>query len=119
MMDIPSPPELLEIAAIARTEPGLPRHWTRQEEDALLDLCTSGNVDPEHWRSAGSPFFLGGVAVLLASARGFDRRTYLALGEALYRGISFLEVFQVWMERTPVRAARFLPMARARMRIPC
>lgn len=91
-----------------------PEAYSREYEDALLQLCASGNADATLWSTYGPPFFMGGLAVLLASARGFERERYLRLAEALHPGISTPEVFALWLERTPVRAARFLPMARRR-----
>jgi len=88
----------------------------REREDALLDLAASGDTDPELWRRYGEPFFMAGLAMLLASARGFDRRRYLELAEALHPGTSHPEVFALWLERTPVSPSRFLPLARHRSR---
>jgi hypothetical protein len=92
----------------------LPNAYGRKYEDDLLDLCASGNVDADVWRAHGPGFFMGGLAVLLASARGFERQRYLKLAEALHPGISTPEVFALWLRRSPLRAARFLPMARRR-----
>jgi len=88
----------------------------RQREDELLDLAASGDTDPQLWRRYGEPFFMAGLAMLLASARGFERRRYLELAEALHPGMSHPEVFALWLERTPVSASRFLPLARHRSR---
>ncbi len=90
---------------------------TRADEDRLLDLAASGNTDPALWRAHGSGFFMGGLAVLLASARGFERERYLRLAEALHAGVSTPEVFGLWLKRSPVRPGRFLPMARRRKRL--
>ena len=92
----------------------LPEKFDRDYEDDLLDLCASGNVEPGTWRAHGPNFFMGGLAVLLASARGFERERYLRLAEALHPGISTPEVFAMWLERSLLRAGRFLPMARRR-----
>jgi hypothetical protein len=92
----------------------LPERFGRDDEDRLLDLAASGNVDPVLWRAAGPAFFMGGLAVMLASARGFERERYLRLAEALHPGVSTPEVFAHWLERTPLRPSRFLPMARRR-----
>ena len=92
----------------------LPDSFDREYEDDLLNLCASGNVDPDAWRAHGPGFFVGGLAVLLASARGFERERYLRLAEALHPGISIPEVFALWLKRSPLRAGRFLPMARRR-----
>jgi hypothetical protein len=88
----------------------------RAREEELLDLAASGDTDPAAWRRFGEPFFMAGLAMLLAAARGFDRRRYLELAEALHPGISQPEVFALWLERTPVSASRFLPLARHRRR---
>lgn len=108
------------LAAIPDAAAGgehMPASWGREAEEGLLDLCASGNLDPAVWRQHGPAFFMGGVAVLLASARGFERERYMRLAEALHPGISTPEVFGLWLKRTPVRAARFLPMARRRKRV--
>ncbi len=82
----------------------------REKEEALLDLCASGNFDASAWRRHGEGFFMGGLATLLASARGFDRRRYLALAEELHVGVTQAEVFELWLQKSPLRPARFLPM---------
>ena len=53
---------------------------------------------------------MGGVAVMLASARGYDRSLYLGLAESLHPGITAPEVFSAWLAQSPVRPSRFLPM---------
>lgn len=88
----------------------------RAREEALLDLAASGDAEPAAWRRFGEPFFMGGLAMLLAAARGFDRRRYLELAEALHPGMSRPEVFALWLERSPVSPSRFLPLARHRRR---
>jgi len=104
------------VAVPATIEAGehLPNAFGREYEDDLLDLCASGNVDADAWLAHGAGFFMGGVAVLLASARGFERERYLRLAETLHPGISTPEVFAMWLKRSPLRAGRFLPMARRR-----
>jgi hypothetical protein len=109
------------LAAVPSTAPPalhMPEKLDREYEDHLLDLAASGSADPEAWRAHGPAYFVGGLAVLLASARGFDRERYLRLAEALHPGISTAEAFAGWLERSPVRAARFLPMARRRKGLP-
>jgi hypothetical protein len=96
----------------------MPEKLDRGCELRLRDLCASGQTDPNVWRAHGSGFFMGGVAVLLAGARGFERRKYLRLAEALHPGVSTPEVFDLWLKRSPLRPARFLPMARRQMRRP-
>lgn len=105
---------LIAVPAAAQDGEHLPNAFGRKYEDDLLDLCASGNVDADVWRAHGPGFFMGGLAVLLASARGFERERYLRLAEAIHPGISTPEVFALWLKRSPLRAARFLPMARRR-----
>lgn len=88
--------------------------FSRAREEALLDFCASGNTDPAAWQAQGGGFFMGGLAMLLASARGFERRRYIELAEVLHPGISQPEVFELWLQRSPIRAARFLPLLRHR-----
>jgi len=94
----------------------VPDAFGREYEENLLDLCASGNVDAGAWRARGPGFFMGGLAVMLASARGFERERYLRLAETLHPGVSTPEVFGRWLEKSPLRPARFLPMARRRKR---
>lgn len=84
--------------------------YGRAREEELLDLCASGNQDAATWRQHGEGFFMGGLAAMLASVREFDRRRYLALAEELHPGVTQPEVFELWLQRSPVRPARFLPM---------
>ena len=90
--------------------PHMPVRYGREEEQALLDLCSEPEADPGRWRSAGPSFFLGGLAVMLASVRGYDRNRYLELAETLHPGISTPEVFSAWLVQSPLRPSRFLPM---------
>lgn len=105
---------LVAVPASVQGGEHMPSAFGREYEDDLLGLCASGNVDPAVWRAHGPALFMGGLAVLLASARGFERERYLRLAEALHPGISTPEVFALWLKRSPLRAARFLPMARRR-----
>lgn len=108
---------LLAVPDTALGDELVPARFDRGHEDRLLDLCASGELDPGVWRAHGPAFFMAGLAVMLASARGFERERYLRLAEALHAGSSTPEVFGLWLSRSPVRAARFLPMARRRKRI--
>jgi hypothetical protein len=93
------------------TEDGrFPAQLDREYEEQLLDLCASGDVDPEHWRHHGPAFFMAGLAVMVASVPEFDRRSLLDLAEALHEGSSQVRAFSLWLERSPVRPSRFLPM---------
>ena len=104
------------LAAVPRdsSDAQMPATFDREYEESLLALCASGNTDATLWRAQGPAFFMGGLAVLMASARGFDREKYLRLAESLHPGVSTPEVFAAWLDKSPVRAARFLPMARRR-----
>ena len=106
-----------KLVAVPETAPGgvhLPASFDRDYEEALLDLAASGELDADVWRARGPGFFMGGLAVLLASAHGFERERYLRLAEELHPGISAPETFGLWLARSALRAARFLPMARQR-----
>lgn len=74
--------------ALAVVPAAAPGTFSREDEDRLLDLCASGNTDPSAWSGHGAGFFMGGLAVLLAGARGFEREKYLRLAEALHVGVS-------------------------------
>lgn len=105
------------LAAVpARIEGGhMPRRFGRAEEAALLDLCAGADLRTERWAAHGPAFFMGGLATLLAGARGFDRRRYLDLAEALHPGITVPEVFGAWLKRSPLRAGHFLPQLRKKI----
>jgi DNA-binding phage protein len=106
---------IVQVAPAGKSgDAAFPQTLTRELESQLLDLAASGNTDIERWQQQGSSFFMGGLAVLLAGARGFERERYLRLAESLHPGISAPEVFGQWLRATPLRAARFLPMARKR-----
>ena len=96
----------------AQSEPGAP--FDREKEEALLDLCASGSLDAALWGRHGDGFFMGGLAAMLASVRGFDRRRYLGLAEELHPGVTQPEVFELWLQKSPLRPARFLPMLKRR-----
>jgi len=93
-----------------------PAHLHREYEEQLLDLCASGDIEPEHWRRHGPAFFMAGLAVMVASVPEFDRRSLLDLAEALHAGSSQVGVFALWLEGSPLRPSRFLPMLLAGMR---
>jgi hypothetical protein len=50
---------------------------------------------------------------MLASVEGHDRRAFLSLAEQLHPGASEPAVFSRWLERSPVRPSRFLPLMAA------
>jgi len=95
----------------ARSQPG----WSRLDERRVRELCAKGDFRPSRWLRAGDPRQLAGVAVMLASQDGFDRPRMLALAERLHPGMSTQAGFDRWLTSTPIQAARFLPMLRARM----
>jgi hypothetical protein len=99
------------------TEDGrFPAQLDREYEEQLLDLCASGDVDPKRWRRHGPPFFMAGLAVMVASVPEFDRRSLLDLAEALHAGSSQVGVFALWLGHSPLRPSRFLPMLLAGLR---
>ena len=92
----------------------MPPRFGRDEQEKLLDLCSAPAPKLDAWRGTGPAFFMGGLAVMLASLRGFDRERYLALGEELHPGISTPEPFALWLARSPLRPSRFVPMLEQR-----
>jgi hypothetical protein len=101
---------VLDTPALATTADGhFPVAVSRDYEARLVDLCSSRILDPERWASAGPRFFMAGMAVMLASMPGYERRALLALAERLHPGASEPSVFTRWLEQSPVRPSRFLP----------
>ena len=82
----------------------------REYEERLLRLCASGSLEVQRWADTGPGFFMAGLAVMVASGDRFDRPGLLSLAERLHPGASKPDVFQRWLERSPVRPSRFLPM---------
>ena len=95
-----------------------PQSVDRDFEERLLKLCAARSLEPSRWLSAGPAFFMAGLAVMLASAPHFDRRAMLALSESLYPGASEPAVFARWLDRSPVRPSRFLPMLEMELQHP-
>ena len=95
---------------------GSPEHrepWPvvdRKLEAALVEAVASGSTEAAYWRRLGPPFFLAGLAVMIASVQTFDRQRYLRLAEALHPGATVPRVFQLWLDETPLPPSRFLPM---------
>ncbi len=101
---------VLDDGVVTGTPDGLfPAAIDRDYEDKLFDLCASRDLDPERWRRVGPSFFVAGLAVMMASVDGFDRRGLLELAERLHAGSSQVGVFALWLERTPLQPSRFLP----------
>ena len=96
------------VPATALTPDGhLPLHLTRNDELRLRQLALSGDLSPALWRSHGPPFFMAGLAVLLASSRDFNRLRLLDLAEVLHPGMSEPAVFRLWLQRTDLEPSRF------------
>jgi DNA-binding phage protein len=87
-----------------------PSELSRDYERRLLALCASHRLDPAEWSAAGPDFFMAGLAVMLAGNADADRRGLLDLAEALHPGAAEVPVFTRWLERSPLRPSRFLPM---------
>lgn len=96
---------------LAQSPDGLfPASFGRDEEEALLQLALSGNLDPVFWRQLGPPFFMAGFALFLSAAGEANREAYSALAEELHPGIASHDAFRRWLRGAPVKATRFLPM---------
>ncbi|MGH8750056.1 MAG: type II toxin-antitoxin system Phd/YefM family antitoxin [Burkholderiales bacterium] len=93
----------------------LPRSLSRAGEERLLQLVASGDLRPSRWRRAGDPQLLAGLAVLLASVDLGKRERLMALAEQLSPGMTTLERANAWLEQSPLRPDRFLPLLRARL----
>ena len=95
----------------ALTQDGhFPAKLDRDYEEKLLKLCASRSLTPQRWTAVGPRFFMAGLAVMLASVVGFDRRGLLCLAEHLSPGASQPEIFARWLKHSPLRPTRFLPM---------
>lgn len=92
-----------------------PAELDRAYEARLLALAAS-DATPQIWAAAGPHFFMAGLAVMLASERGQNRRKWLELAETLHPGASTPAVFNRWLEGSPLRPSRFLPMLEAQRR---
>ena len=105
---------VLEVQLPDSTPDGhFPTSVDRDYEDRLVELAVSGDVDPGRWASMGPRFFMAGLAVMLASAPTADRRRLLELTERLHPGASEVAVFNHWLQRSPLRPTRFLPLVDA------
>jgi len=94
----------------------MPTSLGRKEEEALLELCASVSTDVSRWMSPRPRYFMAGLAVLMAGTRGADRAALLLLAEALFPGATSKEEFGRWLEASPVKPSRFLPMLAERRR---
>lgn len=103
--------EVRHLDAPALTADGhFPAKLDRDYEQRLLALAASQDMDAQRWLSIGPRFFMAGLAVMLASLRGLDRRKLLTVAEHLHPGSSQPEVFSLWLARSPVRPTRFVPL---------
>lgn len=85
----------------------------RALEAKVVETLGSGTIRPDDWLALGPPFFLSGLAVMLASVHGTDRRKYLELAENLHPGATEPRVFARWLAESPLPPARILPMLEA------
>ena len=107
--------DVLEVVPDETTpDDHFPLRLDREYEERLVELCASGDRDPTRWRSAGPRFFMAGLAVMLAGSGPGDRPALLVLAEQLHPGATEVAVFSRWLERSPVRPSRFLPLVDAR-----
>jgi len=105
---------VLEAHAPDSTVDGhFPAKLDRDYEERLVELSLSRDLEPERWIGMGPRFFMAGLAVMLASAADRDRRGLLDLAERLHPGASDVDVFSRWLERSPLRPTRFLPLVDA------
>jgi hypothetical protein len=88
----------------------------RPLEARLAAVLGARSTCVDDWRPLGPPFFLAGLAVMLASVPELDRRKYLDLAEALHPGATEPRVFARWLTETPLPPARFLPMLELELR---
>ena len=89
-----------------------PKKVDRALEAQLVQLAATRSTRPDEWRPLGPSFFLAGLAVMLASASGFDRVKFLKLAEELHPGATEPRVFSRWLAATPLPPSRFLSMLR-------
>jgi hypothetical protein len=105
----------LRLTLVPRLKMSMPQRFSRDDEERLLVLCASRSLDLATWAEAGTPAFMAGLAVMLAGVRGAKRPALLSLAEALYPGMSSIDIFQAWLKKSPLRPSRFLPMLAQRM----
>jgi hypothetical protein len=85
--------------------------------DSTPDGHFPAGLDRDRWAGMGPRFFMAGLAVMLASGMYGDRRRLLDLAERLHPGASEVAVFNRWLERSPLRPTRFLPLVDAARQI--
>jgi hypothetical protein len=99
----------LEVAASNGPSPDrhMPGPLTRLDEERLHKLVRSGDLTPAAWRTCGPPFFMAGLALLLAGPSNAARPRLLRLAEELHPGITEPAVANLWLQRTPLEPSRF------------
>jgi hypothetical protein len=108
---------VVEIRGLESIQDGrFPAVYEREYEEQLIQLCASRNLDAAIWAGLGPKFFMAGIAVMLASVPEFDRPALLDLAEQLHAGSSHVSVFALWLQESPLRASRFLPMLQVNSR---
>jgi hypothetical protein len=101
------------VAVVADASELFPAQFDRALEERLLALCVGGDVDPAHWRALGPGFFVAGLAAMLSCFDDLDPDDrYAKLAEVLHPGVLSVSAFRLWLQRSPVKASRFLPMLR-------
>jgi hypothetical protein len=102
-----------EMPVAVAADGHFPAGISRDYEQRLIELCASRSLQPDRWLALGPRFFMAGLAVMMASVTGHDRRGLLALAEQLHPGVSEPNVFARWLQSSPLRPSRFLPMLTA------
>jgi hypothetical protein len=93
-----------------------PAPYTREYEDSLLRLALSGDRSATTWLAHGPPFFMAGFAMILAGLREYDRLELTGLADQLHPGMTEPTVLDLWLKRSPLRPARFIPLLEAARR---
>lgn len=93
-----------------------PAPYTREYEDSLLRLALSGDLSRTTWLAHGPPFFMAGFAMILAGLREYDRPALARLADLLHPGMTEPTVLGLWLERSPLRPARFVALLEAARR---
>jgi hypothetical protein len=104
-----------ELALRPRRERAMPATYGRKQEEQLLALCASRGLDLAEWMAAGPRYFMAGLATLLSGLPGFDAEGLLLVAEALHPGMTELPEYQGWLDESPLKPSRFLPMLKARI----
>ena len=100
----------LSIGLQSAREARVPERHGRAEEERLARLCASGSLDVRAWLDAGPRWFMAGLALLLAGRRGADREGLATLAAALEPAMLRVEEYQKWLDTSPVKPSRFLPL---------